>query len=467
MAAKFDAFVVFAEMRTGSNHLEESLNSLSDVTSYGEIFNPVFLGAHNRESLFGIDMAAREVDPLPLLSALRHNTEGLPGFRFFHDHDPRVVDTILEDARTAKIILTRNPLDSYISLAIARQTGQWRLTNPKMAKAGKAYFDGAEFDGELARQRAFRDRIQEALQRTGQAAFWLAYEQIGDLNVLNGLAAFLGSQDRLKAVPGKLKKQNPGDPEEKVDNPEEMRAHLAGLDPFLLSRSTNLEPPRGPEVPSMMAAAQSPLLYLPIPGGPTAAVRAWLTALDGAAPTDGMRQRDLRPWMRKAKDFVSFAVVRHPLVRAHGAWQRVLSDKGPEANALRRILSNQHGVTIPEVPDPDLHAQGFLGFLTFLKANLSGGSALPVTPERASQSAILSGMAQAVLPQRLIREFDAPGDLARLADFCGRAAPELDLTCAEATPSLAEIYTDAHDDAAIAAYRRDFLQFGFRRWKNS
>mgnify|MGYP003679545410 FL=1 len=43
MSARFDAFVMFAEMRTGSNHLEESLNTLSDVTSHGEVFNPSFI----------------------------------------------------------------------------------------------------------------------------------------------------------------------------------------------------------------------------------------------------------------------------------------------------------------------------------------------------------------------------------------------------------------------------------------
>lgn len=114
-ARRFDAFVLFAEMRTGSNYLEESLNALPDVTCHGEVYNPTFLGHHNRFELFGFDMDRRERDPIGLLDAIIAQTEGLPGFRLFHDHDDRVVERVLPDPRIAKVILTRNPLDSYVT----------------------------------------------------------------------------------------------------------------------------------------------------------------------------------------------------------------------------------------------------------------------------------------------------------------------------------------------------------------
>lgn len=458
MPREFDAFVLFAEMRTGSNHLEESLNTLSDVISFGEVFNPVFLGAHNRTELFGIDMAAREADPMPLLREIV-GQPGISGFRFFHDHDPRVLDAILDDPRIAKIILTRNPLESYVSLSIAAQTGQWRLTNPKMAKASKATFVGADFDALIDRQNRFRDRIQRQMQLTGQSAFWIGYGDIGDVDVLNGLARFLGSEARLEEIPGKLKRQNPGEIEDKLENPEEMRAHLATLDPFVLNRSVNAEPPRGPSVPAFMAAAASPLLALPVPGGPEASVRDWLTALDGAAPTEGLSQKELRPWMRKAKGFVSFAIVRHPLARAHDAFVAMQTEKGPQANNLRRILANQHSVELDAAP-----SVAFLGFLKFLNANLNGQSSLPVAPEWASQSALLAGMAQAVLPQRLIRESEAQEALADLAAWSGKTAPAFDLP---GRSDIDGLLTDEIDSACIQAYRRDYLAFGFKKWKNS
>ncbi|SFJ68600.1 hypothetical protein [Jannaschia pohangensis] len=456
--AAFDAFVLFAEMRTGSNHLEESLNGLDDVQSFGEVFNPVFLGAHNRTELFGIDMAAREADPMPLLRAIVAQP-GISGFRFFHDHDPRVLGPVLEDPRIAKVFLTRNPLDSYVSLTIAAQTGQWRLTNPKMAKVAKATFVPADFDALVERQRVFRDEVQRQLKISGQGSFWVSYDDIGDVEVINGIARFIGSKGRLEDVPGKLKKQNPGEIEDKVENPDVLRAHLATLDPFLLSSSTNLEPQRGPSVPGLMAAADSALIALPVPGGPTDALRDWLTALDGAAPIEGMSQKQLRPWMRQHKGFISFAVVRHPLARAHDAFCDVLAAKGPQANTLRRILTNQHGVDL----DGDA-AAAFLGFLRFIKANLGGQSSLPVQPEWASQSALLAGMAQAVLPQRLIREEEVQAELDRLANLVGKPARPLILP---GRAALAEICSDEIEDACIDAYRRDFLNFGFKRWRNS
>ncbi len=455
MRNRFDAFVLFAEMRTGSNHLEESLRALPGVQSFGEIFNPAFLGQHNRTELFGIDMAAREADPMPLLQTTIAQ-EGLSGFRFFHDHDPRVLDAILDDPRIGKAVLTRNPLDSYVSLAIAAQTGQWRLTNPKMAKAATVIFDPVAFDRLVARQAEFRARIQRHLQRTGQTAFWIGYEDIADLEVINGLATWLGCDGRLDGIPGKLKRQNPGGVEEKVDNPETMRAHLAGLDPFLLGRSAHAEPPRGPSVPTLMAAAESPLLALPLPGGPEGALRDWLTALDGKAPVEGMTQKDLRPWMRDRSGFISFAVVRHPLARAFDAWRAVIMAKGPPANTLRRILTNQHAIDI----DGDA-AAGFAGFLRFLKANLGGQSSLPVEPGWASQSALLAGLAQAVLPQRIVREAEAQADLDRLAISAGRSPVPFALPGRE---RLAAILTGEMEEACVAAYRRDYLAFGFGPW---
>ena len=103
---------MFAEMRTGSNYLEATLNELEDVHSYGEVYNPSFMGHHKTFEMFGIDMDGREKDPLKVFDGMLANTDGLPGLRFFHDHDPRVLERILPDPKVAKIILTRNPLDS-------------------------------------------------------------------------------------------------------------------------------------------------------------------------------------------------------------------------------------------------------------------------------------------------------------------------------------------------------------------
>jgi hypothetical protein len=60
-------------------------------------------------------------------------------------------------ARIAKVLLTRNPLDSYVSRKIASATGQWRLTDLKDAKTGKITFDELEFTQMLDDWSGFRE----------------------------------------------------------------------------------------------------------------------------------------------------------------------------------------------------------------------------------------------------------------------------------------------------------------------
>ena len=56
MSRRFEYFALFAEMRTGSNFLEESLNGIPGLTCHGELFNPHFIGHANTSELFGITL---------------------------------------------------------------------------------------------------------------------------------------------------------------------------------------------------------------------------------------------------------------------------------------------------------------------------------------------------------------------------------------------------------------------------
>jgi len=91
----FDYFVIFAEMRTGSNFLELNLRKFPDLNTFGEAFNPDFLGYPDWPDLFGMTMAMREADPLRLIRDMSDQAKQLPGFRYFFDHDPRVLDELL------------------------------------------------------------------------------------------------------------------------------------------------------------------------------------------------------------------------------------------------------------------------------------------------------------------------------------------------------------------------------------
>ena len=207
MSLPFDYFVVFAEMRTGSNFLEANLNAMPGVSCHGEAFNPHFIGYPNKNEILGVTLEARTAHPFELIDAIKAPGGDLRGFRFFHDHDPRVLDTVLADPRCAKIILTRNPIDSYVSLKIARSSGQWKLTDVRRRKdVGKVRFDGEEFRRHVEAMQDFQVRLMRALQQSGQTAFYVAYEDLQDLKVMNGLAAYLGLDEGLEALDSSLKR---------------------------------------------------------------------------------------------------------------------------------------------------------------------------------------------------------------------------------------------------------------------
>lgn len=466
----FDRFIVLADMRTGSNFLEANLNAIPGVTCHGEAFNPHFIGRKDQAEAFGISMEAREDDPFALLRAMEAATDGLSGFRFFHDHDPRVLAACLADQRCAKVVLTRNPLESYVSLKIARATGQWKLGDGRRRREAKVHFDADEFEAHVTDLQAFQLHILRALQTTGQTAFHIGYDDVGDLEVLNGLAAFLGVPGRLEALDDSIKKQNPEPLESLVENPAAMAAGLARLDRFDLGRTPNFEPRRGAGVPGWVAAGGAGLLYQPLHGGPVDRVRAWLSACAGdVGLVEGFNQKSLRQWQRANPGARTFTVLRHPLARAHAAFRdRILTGAAGE---VRGILKRAWKIDLPPPDRLDRlsaadQAEAFLKFLRFLKANLAGQTSARIDAAWASQSAVVQGFATIQPPDALLREDRLEQGLAWLAREAGVAAPVLPAD-AETGPGhpLAAIATREHEAAAREAYGRDYQTFGFSDWR--
>lgn len=468
--ARFDYFVMFADMRTGSNFLEANLNALPGVHCHGEAFNPSFIGYPNAPDILGVTQARRDADPGHLVATIKAQQGIFGGFRFFSDHDPRVLDIVLPDPRCAKIVLTRNPIESYISRKIAAATGQWKLTNARHAKSEVVRFDAVEFEAHLERLQAFQLQILRALQVSGQTAFYVDYDDIQDVEVMNGLAAFLGVPGRLESLDRKLKKQNPEPLEEKVRNFAQMEQVLARLDRFNLSRTPNFEPRRGAAVPGFVAAAVTPLLYMPVRGGPEGAVIDWLAALDGRAPEGGFSHKSLRQWKAQRPGHRSFTVLRHPLARAHAVFCDRILMAGPDSYPeVRENLRRTFGLPVPEggatapLPDAD-HRAAFAVFLQFLKANLSAQTAMRVDPTWASQAATLLGMGAVALPDMILREGDLAAGLAQLAAQVGRQDAPLPGTTDGHAGQLARIAGPDLESAARDAYGRDYIAFGFGDW---
>ncbi len=474
---RFQSFILLAEMRTGSNLLEANINMLDGVSCHGEAFNPSFVGTPKTDVLLGMDREAREKDPHALLQRIV-DSDDLAGFRFFHDHDPRILNTCIDDPRCAKIILTRNPLDSFISWKIAQATGQWKLTNATHSKSMAITFDPAAFEAHLEAVQAFQVRVQRALQVSGQTAFHINYDDLRDVDILNGLAQFLGVDARLSNVNKKLKKQNPEPLEQKVKNYAEMKEALARLDRFDLTRTPNFEPNRGPAIPTYIAAPKSGLMYMPLRSGPDRAVKRWLAAIDGeqtSALIKDFSQKSLRAWQDTHQPHRSFAVLRHPLARAHAVFcDRILLDGPRRLAEIRANLVRVHKLKLPDhAPERDDqssysdqdHRKAFLGFLTFLKTNLAGQTSIRVDPSWASQLTLLQGMAQFAVPDLVLREDRLADDLNGLARQMNiPEPPALGDTAHSWQPRLVSIYDQSLENAARDAYARDYTSFGFGNW---
>lgn len=461
---KFESFVIFAEMRTGSNLLEAAINELSGVTCHGEAFNPALIGYPKKTELLGVTRELRDADPMVLWKRIQQ-APGLNGCRYFHDHDPRVLGAMLEDPKCAKIVLTRNPIESYVSLKIARSTGQWRLGDAKHRKEAQAHFEAREFEEHLATLQGFQIALMNELQKLGQVAFYIDYEDAQDIAVLNGLAAWLGVEGRLAALPSSLVVQNPEALEAKVGNFAAMEASLARMDRFNLNRTPNFEPRRGPGVPSFIGC-DAGLLYMPLRPSFDAPLRAWMAKLGPLE--ENFSQKTLRQWKRKHVGHRSFTVLRHPLMRAHLAFAAVLGR--PNMAEMRGVLRQSYKLPIP--PEGKMLAEGewaeaLLAFIHWLKANLNAQTSLPVHQIWATQSATLQGFAQFALPDLVAREERLADDLAFLAQSLGVEAPAFEAGQADTAPvKLADIWVPELEQAAQESYTRDFVQLGFGNWKS-
>lgn len=470
MPDKFRSFVIFAEMRTGSNLLEENLNQFDALTCVGEAFNPHFIGYPEQEDLFGITQGARDQNPAKLLDALESQPHQLVGFRYFHNHDARVFDRVVNDPSCAKIVLTRNPIESFVSWKIASATGQWKLTNATHLKEQPVHIDPEEFSTRLGVLQTFQVELLNRLQKTGQTAFNLAYEDVQDLEVINGLGRFLGVDQELPHLSKRLKKQNPRPMSEKIENFEEVEKALARLDQFNLSRTPNFEPRRGPNVPQIILTAKSSLMFFPIPMGPTAKLRQMLAQMDGVEPgelRDQLSQKELRKWKRQHKNHKSFSVVRHPVLRAYKCFcDRILNTGAGSYPEIRKTLRRVHNLPIPEGeigPDfgPQEMKHAFASFLVFVKANLGGQTAIRVDGSWASQTEVVAGFSEFLTPDMIIREHALETELGFLALQTG-ALPDFGDTTSETFPvSLSEFYDDEIEALVKDAYQKDYLNFGY------
>lgn len=472
MAGAFDYFVVLAGMRTGSNLLEEQLAAMPGVECYGELFNPHFFGKPDTRQLWGTSLDERDENPVKVIQRMRRAAKGIPGFRLFHDHDKRVIDHVLADRRAAKLILTRRPLDSYVSLKIAKKTDQWWLSDMATARAARVAFEVEEYVSFLNDLHGFQNRIRQALQTTGQTAFHIGYEDLSNEDVLSGLGAFIGAKGAPDTAKVRAKVQNPSPVEDRLTNAEEAEAAIAKLGAPDLGRIASYEPSRGPGLKFFNVGQTVPLIYMPIRGAWDDPIPDWMRAMDPKGQTEtGFTQKDLRRWKRQHPGHRSFTVLRHPLLRAHDAFCRYLLPLGLDGYSdIRALLITRYDVPLPLAgPDGayglDQHRDAFLAFLKFLLGNLGGQTSVRVDNSWASQYSMIEALGSFVVPDRIIRSNRLAADLNNLAEEIGYPGlPTRPDTGVSAPYALSDIVNSEIEQACEAAFRRDYIMFGFGDW---
>ncbi|UWQ04720.1 sulfotransferase family 2 domain-containing protein [Aliiroseovarius crassostreae] len=469
MARKFDCFIIFAEMRTGSNFLESNLDQYPGLKCYGEAFNPYFMVSPKTESLFGVSTRERDRDPMRLLEAMKEGTDGIPGFRFFHDHDPRVFEALIDDPRCAKVVLTRNHVESYVSRRIANETDQWQLNNVNDVIKKRARFLGWEFERLYYRMKDFQLTIKGRLQRSGQTAFYIDYNDAQDLDVVNGLARYLGEEHQLSAFSGKFKKQNPETIEEKVTNFDMVEQTVQRIDIFDLYRIPNFETGRPPAVTTYVSSDAMRAVFMPIKGAPAASIVHWMNSF-GDTSTD-FTQKALRQWKRQHKGHRTFTVLRHPVARLHTVFCRHLVAQGPETyHEIKAALRQSYGVDLPDgAPDErwtlEEHKRVFSQFIDFVDRNLKGQTGIRVDAAWASQTAVVQGFAGFALPDHLLREDQLTQGLRGLKDELGIGdSPFPEPEQADHPFVLAQVYDTDLEQKLRKTYQRDYMMFGFKPW---
>ena len=452
-------------MRTGSNFLEANLNAIPGVTCHGEAFNPAFIGNEKKQELLGVLIHQRNQNPEALLKAMRKQTEGLSGFRYFHDHDPRVFELIVDDPTVAKVVLTRNPLESYISWKIAKESNQWRTTSAANIKTARPEFKLEEFRSRVDELQDFQVRLLNRLQVSGQTAFYIDYDDVLDLDVINGLAAFLEVEGRLEKLDLSFKKQNPEPLREKVSNPAEMAAGLGRMDFFNIDQTPSFEPRRQAAIKDYVAGVDVPLLFQPVKGSVEAQVRTWLQSYGEVV--SAFDRQSLKGWRQDRPGHRSFTVLRHPLVRAHAAFCEYLDKEWmPE---LRGHLKRVHKVDLPAkgqgYGDAASHRAGFLKWLEMTKHLHAGRTELRTPPHLATQLATVTGFAQLQAPDHLLREERLAEGLAFLCAEVGVVMKAITKADAKEDFPLAEIYGPELETAARDAYGKDYVAFGYGDWR--
>ncbi len=477
-ADNFRSFAIFGAMRSGSNLLERYINQFDGLKCHGELFNPAFIGWSGQESYLGVDKAARDAVPGQLVDAiLANDAENIPGFRIFRDHNENAIEQFLQDKSCAKIILSRDPIDSFTSLKIARKTDQWLIHDELHRKTAQIYFDISEFEEYRKIRQAYSDKIIAILKASGQEFFNIHFDQLNDAGKINELAAFLGAKTPIQDLKEIIKRQNPGALNDKIVNYAEVFEQLGLPEPEVLRPGLPVfASEKGTDLSRAYFLSEKNVIFAPIPSAPDGRIRQWLSEVDGAAPVNNFGMDAYKNWQNEHNNPIIFAVLRHPVKRAYDVFMRKIFLKNAGGFAkIREALEVKFGVFLPDLDtsledlgyDKSAHRAAFSQFLLFIHHNLNEQTDIRTDGRWRSQSDLIAAYEKLFGECEAIKETDL--------DFAtGYFANRLALNkMPNAIPAqknqwlfeLADIYSPEIEKLTRIAYAQDYDRFKFQNWR--
>jgi hypothetical protein len=237
-----ERFVILAAPRSGSNLLCTLLNSHPDIVCHHEVFNPqgIFYALEYRDA--PPDLGTREDrdrEPLEFLAHLWREDWGVPhvGFKMTRGQDERILTAVLEDRDIRKIVLRRaNPLRTYVSELISRETGKWEAYRPTELPVNRprVRVNLEEFRSHVDANNAFYRRLEDVLERSGQVWHAASYECLFSRREHQRQLVFLGVNRSLLPLAPRSIRQNPESLRDLVSNYRELESALDGTDPASL-----------------------------------------------------------------------------------------------------------------------------------------------------------------------------------------------------------------------------------------
>lgn len=191
-------FVILCFPRTGSYHLCDIINQQKNVSCYTELFKPDWVELNERLSIQtgynNNDTRKRDSDPFRFYQKVCEASDGdHVGFKIFPSHNPRMLTYLLHRRQIKKVFLSRNPIQSFISLLMANKTGKWtkRKNTPAITKKTKVEAPIKQLINHVLHQKIFYERLRMVSQLTGQSFFLMDYSQVKEPRILSDLASYL------------------------------------------------------------------------------------------------------------------------------------------------------------------------------------------------------------------------------------------------------------------------------------